>query len=59
MTSRDKAQQDRQIKIVREDDGWSIKISDTNPETRNRPLTKEERNFVREEVKRGAVADSG
>lgn len=60
MDSRNKPEeQERQIEIVREDGGWSIKIRDSNPETRNSPLTRQEREFVREEVKRGEAAGRG
>ena len=43
----------REIKVVRQEYGWSIKIKDSNPETRHQPLTPQERTVVREDVKRG------
>lgn len=43
----------RQIEVTREDNGWSIKVRDTNAETRHKPLSREEREVVREEVRRG------
>lgn len=46
----------REIKITRQDHGWSIKIKDPNPETRHQPLTKQERTNVREEVRRAEHA---
>lgn len=43
----------RQIEVTREDNGWSIKVRDSNAETRHKPLSREEREVVREEVRRG------
>jgi hypothetical protein len=49
----------REIEVVRKTGGWSIKVTDPNPETRHRPLSKEEREVVREDVKRGASVEAG
>ena len=47
----------REIKVVRQEYGWSIKIKDPNPETRHQPLTPQERTVVRDDVKRGQASD--
>ena len=54
MSSRHKENNERQIEITRETDGWSIRIKDSNPETRHKPLSPEEKQFVRDGVKRAA-----
>jgi hypothetical protein len=56
MSSPNRHEPQRQIEITRRDDGWSIKVRDSNPETRHKPLSPEEREVVREDVKRGVAA---
>lgn len=43
----------RRMEVTREHNGWSIKVRDTNAETRHKPLSREEREVVHEEVRRG------
>ena len=57
MTSRvNEAPPQRHIEVKRQDGGWSIRVQDTNPETRHKPLSREERELVREDVRRGIAA---
>lgn len=50
---------DRRIEITRSNGGWAIRVNDSNPETRHKPLTRSEREIVREEIRKGraAIAD--
>jgi hypothetical protein len=52
----DRTPTQRQIEVTRQDGGWSIRVRDTNPETRHKPLSREEREVVREDVRRGIEA---
>jgi hypothetical protein len=58
MTSRDDSlpPKQRDIEVVRDEYGWSIKISDDDPATRHLPLTREERSKLRDDVKRAEAA---